>query len=123
MNQSERRIYLINRLKDERSEYKKMRIPASETGQRQMLRALMNVRMPAGIDDEFIKVQDAYLRQLCEEKGIVSPDDISFNPEGFAIWKGDITRLAADAIVNAANSGMTGCYVPNHNCIDNPMLN
>ena len=119
MNQTERRKYLIRWLLDENPEYRDAEIPADEGGQRRLLRGLMNVRMPMEIDDDFLSVQDAYLKEEAAEKGIVSLDDISFNEEGLAIWKGDITRLAVDAIVNAANSGMTGCYVPNHTCIDN----
>ncbi|SDA58715.1 O-acetyl-ADP-ribose deacetylase (regulator of RNase III), contains Macro domain [Butyrivibrio sp. INlla18] len=119
MDQRERREYLIGRLKDERSEYKKIAIPNAESDQRRLLRALMNVRMPGEIDQEFLNVQDEYLKEARDEKGIVSIDDIDFNQDGIGIWKGDITRLQVDAIVNAANSGMTGCYVANHSCIDN----
>ncbi|SDB50260.1 protein-ADP-ribose hydrolase [Butyrivibrio sp. INlla16] len=119
MNQDERRDYLINRLKTESQEYKKIQIPGLATEKRQLLRALMNVRMPGEIDQDFLDVQDAYLKNARDEKGVVTVDDISFNQEGIGIWKGDITRLQVDAIVNAANSGMTGCYVANHTCIDN----
>jgi O-acetyl-ADP-ribose deacetylase (regulator of RNase III) len=86
-----------------------------------MLRMLMNVRMPAPLSAEFIEVQDAYLRKEAMLKGIVDEKTLepcSSDPRLY-IWQGDITRLKADAIVNAANSGMTGCYQPLHNCIDN----
>ncbi len=79
----------------------------------------MNVRMPKDIDEEFLAVQDAYLQQVQEEKGIVTLEDMEELQPGLYIWKGDITRLQVGAIVNAANSGMTGCYQPCHNCIDN----
>ena len=79
----------------------------------------MNIRMPHEADAEFIKIQDEYLRQANEEKGVVTLNDIDEVSEDIYVWKGDITRLKAGAIVNAANSGMTGCYQPCHNCIDN----
>ena len=118
MNQTERRIFLINRLLDENYEYGEVEIPVDEASQKRLLRGLMNVRMPGLIDEEFLKVQDEYLKEASLEKGVVTVDDIAFNDEGIGIWQGDITRLSLDAIVNAANSGMTGCYVPNHTCID-----
>ena len=115
MKQAERREYLIQYLLGESRDYRGVQVPTDEGGQRQLLRGLMNVRMPGEIGDDFLKVQNEYL----QEKGLVTLDEITFNAEGIAVWKGDITRLSADAIVNAANSGMTGCYVPNHTCIDN----
>ena len=119
MNQNERRQFLIRRLLDERADCRGAEIPRSETEQRQLLRGLMNVRLPAPADADFLRVQDEYLWTVREEKGVVTLSDIAFDSEGLGIWRGDITRLAVDAIVNAANSGMTGCYVPNHTCIDN----
>ena len=119
MNQTERRIFLIDRLKAENRQYGNLQTPASPVEQKQLLRALMNVRMPGIIDDAFLAVQDDYLKERIAENGVVRIEDIAFNADGLAVWQGDITRLAADAIVNAANSGMTGCYVPNHTCIDN----
>ena len=119
MNQSERRSYLIRRLLDERADFRGAEIPQGEDGQRQLLRGLMNVRRPAPADADFLRVQDEYLQALREEKGVVTLSEIAFDSEGLGLWRGDITRLAVDAIVNAANSGMTGCYVPNHTCIDN----
>lgn len=103
MNQTERRIFLIGKLLEENSEYRDMEIPRDEESQRRLLRALMNVRMPGPIDEEFLKVQDEYLKEVALEKGIVSVDDIAFNEDGIGLWQGDITRLKVDAIVNAAN--------------------
>ena len=64
-------------------------------------------------------VQDAYLKEETERKTITRLLDLKPVQEGIYLWQGDITALECDAIVNAANSGMTGCYVPNHRCIDN----
>lgn len=119
MNQNERRNYLISNLLSEQPQYRKMAIPESVQGQKDLLRALFNVRMPAAVSDEFLKVQDAYLGEEISEKGIVRISDLQPVQKGIYLWQGDITRLKADAIVNAANSGMTGCYQPNHACIDN----
>lgn len=119
MNQNERRNYLISNLLSEQPQYRKMAIPESVQEQKGLLRALFNVRMPAAISEEFLKVQDAYLGEEISEKGIVRISDLQPVQKGIYLWQGDITRLKADAIVNAANSGMTGCYQPNHACIDN----
>lgn len=116
MNHTKKRLYLIQTLIHENPEYKTIQIPADSAQQQLLLRALMNVRAPKEISDEFRAIQDAYLKEDALAKGIVS--DAEF-PVGISIWQGDITRLGTDAIVNAANSGMTGCYVPNHSCIDN----
>lgn len=96
-----------------------MEIPQDFEEQRELLRALMNVRIAKNVDDEFIKVQDEYLKEETKRKGIVDIDDLKPIKDGIYLWQGDITTLRCDAIVNAANSGMTGCYVPNHRCIDN----
>ena len=119
MNQSERRIYLIKWLLEERSDCAGVQIPSGSEAQRRLLRSLMNVRMPGDIDDEFLRIQDEYLTHVNDEKGIVELCDIPEIQKDTYVWRGDITRLAVSAIVNAANSGMTGCYVPCHNCIDN----
>lgn len=119
MNQSERRVYLIQRLLEENTEYSNIQIPASSIEQKQLLRALMNVRMPKKIDSEFLKVQDAYLKQETENKGIVDIHTLVEIQKGIVLYQGDITTLKCDAIVNAANSQMLGCFYPNHACIDN----
>lgn len=119
MTQSVRRLWLIRELLKENSAYNDVEIPSDEQGQRILLRALMNVRMPQRISDEFLKIQDEYLKELINENGIVELDELTKAQEGIYLWQGDITRLRVDAIVNAANSGMTGCYAPNHRCIDN----
>lgn len=119
MNQSEKRLFLIRRLLKEQQRYSNMRIPAGADDQKMMLRSLMNIRMPDVMDEEFLSVQDEYLLQVNAEKGVVTLADMEEMQPDIYIWKGDITRLKVGAIVNAANSGMTGCYQPCHNCIDN----
>ena len=119
MNQNDRRRYLIEELLEERPEYENMQIPSDADEQKMLLRSLMNIRMPKEIDPAFLQIQDAYLSEENEKKGIVTLADIREVQPDLYIWKGDITRLRVGAIVNAANSGMTGCYHPCHNCIDN----
>ena len=119
MDQNERRKYLIQSLIREQKQFYGMEIEKDEISARQQLRSLMNVRMAAPITKEFEEVQDAYLKEINADRGIVSLSDLKEVEPGIYLWQGDITRLAVDAIVNAANSGMTGCYQPCHNCIDN----
>lgn len=119
MSQEDRRRWLIQRLLEESPYYRDYRIPEEEQKQKVLLRSLMNVRMPGEIDEEFLAVQDEYLQQVNREKGIVTLDEMQEVQPDLYIWQGDITRLQTGAIVNAANSGMTGCYQPCHNCIDN----
>jgi Predicted phosphatase homologous to the C-terminal domain of histone macroH2A1 len=119
MNQKERRLFLMKELLKEDEQYKTIEIPHDEAEQKQLLRALMNVRSPKKISKEFLNIQDEYLKEEVIGKGVVELSSLSPVADGIYLWQGDITRLAVDAIVNAANSGMTGCYVPNHRCIDN----
>ena len=119
MNQEQRRVFLIEQLLRERPSCRKQEIPAEEDRQKVLLRALMNVRRPGKVSQEFLKVQDEYLREELSEKLITRRADLTPVGEGLYLWRGDITTLACGAIVNAANSGMTGCYQPCHNCIDN----
>ena len=119
MNQSEIRLFLIQSLLDERPSCRKQEIPTDAQRQKVLLRGLMNIRSPRAIHPEFQKIQDAYLQAETAEKGITDIADLSPIQPGLYLWQGDITTLRCDAIVNAANSGMTGCYVPNHRCIDN----
>lgn len=119
MNQKERRIFLIKELLKEQPRYRYMEIPQDSPGQERLLRSLMNVRMPGKAAQEFLEVQDAYLQEETAGKGITELGDLKPVSEGIYLWQGDITTLRCDAIVNAANRGMTGCYVPCHGCIDN----
>ena len=119
MNQSEKRQFLIQSLLKERPEYRDMSIPTEPESQHQLLRGLMNIRAPRRMDAEFLKIQNEYLQAETAAKGITDIDDLMPVRPGLYLWQGDITTLKCDAIVNAANSGMTGCYIPNHRCIDN----
>ena len=119
MNQSEKRQFLIRSLLKEHPEYRDLSIQAEPESQRQLLRGLMNIRAPQRMDAEFLKTQDEYLQAETAAKGITDIDDLTPVQPGLYLWQGDITTLKCDAIVNAANSGMTGCYIPNHRCIDN----
>ena len=119
MTQADRRNYLIRALISEQPRYRDLDVPADPREQFQMLRGLMNVREPAPISDEFLRVQDAFLRAETQAKGVTRLEDLTPAEPGVYLWQGDITTLACDAIVNAANSGMTGCYAPCHGCIDN----
>ena len=119
MDQNTRRHFLINSLLHENSEYADVKVPDDELGQKQLLRALFNVRLPAPIEADFLEVQDEYLKEENRLKGITSLADLMPVQDGLYIWQGDITTLKCDAIVNAANSAMTGCYQPCHGCIDN----
>ena len=119
MNQSERRQYLIRSLLNENPAYHDWGVPQDADDQKRLLRGLMNVRPAQNSGAEFLKIQDEYLREVTAQKGVTDADSLSPVQPGIYLWQGDITTLKCDAIINAANSGMTGCYVPNHRCIDN----
>ena len=116
---SERLEFLINYLISEHGEYRRITIPKSESERFKLFRSLVNVRPARVIGDDFLAVQDDYLQALTAAKGITDIDGLSPVAEGIYLWQGDITTLKCGAIVNAANSGMTGCYAPCHGCIDN----
>lgn len=120
MNHSERRRYLIDELLSERpGSAQRLDVPESSAEQRLLLRGLMNIREPKPISQSFLTVQDAYLQEELSGKAVTDIKDLQPVKPGIYLWRGDITTLRCGAIVNAANSGMTGCYQPCHNCIDN----
>lgn len=119
MTIAEMRLYLINYLMQENPLFADMPIPSAEDEQRAFLRSLINIRRPEKISDEFLRVQDEYLKEVLHEKGITDYHTLTPIRDGLYFWQGDITTLKCDAIVNAANNGLTGCYQPNHTCIDN----
>jgi O-acetyl-ADP-ribose deacetylase (regulator of RNase III) len=121
MTQDERRLYLIEKLLAENPHYENTKIPASGEEQWLLLRALFNVRPAAPVGAAFLAIQDAYLSGLIAAQGMTDASTLPAVPadKRLVLWRGDITTLKIDAIVNAANSGLEGCWQPNHACIDN----
>lgn len=119
MTPDERLNFLLRYLLAERKEYKDIPVPDSLSEKRRLLRSLMNVRLPIPISEDFLNVQDAYLGERLAQRGVTNLKDLKPVSRGLYLWQGDITTLAVDAIVNAANSRMLGCFVPCHGCIDN----
>lgn len=117
----ERLLSIVRTLLDERQEYNQVRIPADLRERQRMMRALLNMRPPRAVSSEFVEAQDKELQEQLAEKGVVELADIpaSTSHPRLRLWQGDITRLRVDAITNAANSRMLGCFVPLHPCIDN----
>ena len=119
MDQAQRRRFLIQSLLAERPEYREVSLPAGAEDQRRLLRSLMNVRPPQPLSPDLLAVQDDYLREETAARGVTHLSDLTPLQPDLYLWQGDITTLECGAIVNAANSGMTGCYIPCHACIDN----
>lgn len=94
-------------------------IPTDEYSQKRLFRALVNVRMPKAVSKEFLQIQNEYLQEELQQKGITDITNLTPVAPDIYLWQGDITTLKCDGIVNAANSQMLGCFCPNHGCIDN----
>ena len=121
MDRKEKQIWLIRALQKEMPRYARYSIPDDEEGQWLLLRGLFNVRPPMPASPEFLTIQDELLREMTKEKGVTDWESLQpcTDDRDLYIWQGDITSLRIDAIVNAANSGLIGCFRPNHSCIDN----
>ena len=119
MTQEQQADFLIRCLLNEQPEYQDIPVPSGLLEKQRLLRSLMNVRPPVPVSEDFLRVQNTYLGERLAERGVTSLKDLSPVRPGLYLWQGDITTLAVDAIVNAANSQMLGCFFPCHGCIDN----
>lgn len=106
--------YLIDYLR----QYNNVKEDLSYWNKDQQIRALMNITMPYDLSKEFYTKQDEYLQGLLKTKRVTDVLGLPFHNQ-IAVYRGDITLLKADAIMNACNSQMLGCFVPLHGCIDN----
>ena len=121
MNQNERRRWLLRALLEEMPQYRYPVFPYTADRQWRLLRGLMNVRPPRPATEEFLAVQDAFLREMTAAKGVTDGDSLPAcdEDEWLVLWQGDITALKCDAVVNDADSRLLGCFTPCHGCVDN----
>ena len=113
MTQAEQLDFLIRELMPD------INIPANTAAKWRLFRSLVNMRPAGSVSEKFLQVQDDFLQNEIKSKGVTDADDLKPLNGKLYLWQGDITTLKIDAIVNAANSQLTGCYYPCHGCIDN----
>lgn len=116
--------FLINYLSEENKEVKVENIPEDIVSKKRLYRSLCNIRDVKPISEEYLKIENEYLQSELKNKKITDVREIevlgkNFPENKICLWQGDITTLKIEAIVNAANSGGVGCFIPRHNCIDN----
>ena len=94
-------------------------IPESEQEKKDLFRTLMNTWKVSELPSEFYEAQDGYLQGILNDKGTTKLEELTEIETNIYLWQGDITTLEVDAIVNAANKALLGCFIPHHRCIDN----
>ena len=114
----EKLLYLINYLAKE-NKINIGELPSNKIELKNLFRSLINIRPPNNISEDYLKIEDEFLQEELDKKLITNIENLKPIKNNLYIWKGDITALKIDAIVNAANSAMLGCFYPMHKCIDN----
>ena len=94
-------------------------VPQDKKEKEDLLRTLMNIWEVEELPDEFYRLQDEYLQEKLAQEKLTSLEELTEIEKNIYLWQGDITTLKVDAIVNAANKALLGCFIPHHRCIDN----